>query len=91
MFYILGKNFILGMQNPNMLTCTLGIIIISILENTLHLKKLHIFIAIVCHILYLKRVIESIPYHNTKGMFHILGKHIILELINLQMLNAFTA
>ena len=81
----------LGMHNPNMLTCTLGTIIISMLNNTLHLKILHIFIAIACHTLELKRVIEKIMFHKTQGMFHTLGKHIILELINLQMLSAFTA
>ena len=39
----------LGMHNPNILICTLGTIIISMLDNMLHLKIPHIFIAIVCH------------------------------------------
>ena len=81
----------LGMHNPNMLTCTLGTRIISILENILHLKILHIFITIVCHTLELKGVIENIMFHKTQGMSHILGKNIILEQIDLQMLSAFIA
>ena len=67
----------LGMHNPNMLICTLNTI--RMLDNILHLKILHIFIAIVCHTLELKRVIEIIHHHNTQGMFHTLGKHINLE------------
>ena len=81
----------LVMHNPNMLTCTLGTIIISMLDNTLHLKILHIFIVIVCHTLELKRVLENIMFHKTQGMFLTLEKNIILEEINLQMLSAFIA
>ena len=93
----------LEMHSLSMLICTLGTMIISMLDNQLqieilhigilhtgflhigilhigflHLGILHIIIAIVCHILYLKKVIESIPHSNTKDMFHILGRHFIL-------------
>ena len=44
----------------------------------LHMEILLITIAIVCHTLHLKMVIEIIPHSNTKGMFRILEKHLIL-------------
>ena len=44
----------------------------------LHMEILLITIVIVCHTLHLKRVIEIIPHSNTKGMFRILEKHLIL-------------
>ena len=56
-----------------------GFLHIEILHiGFLHLGILHIIIVVVCHILYLKKVIESIPHSNTKGMFLILEKHLIL-------------
>ena len=44
----------------------------------LYIEILLITIAIVCHTLHLKMVIEIIPHSNTKGMFRILEKHLIL-------------
>ena len=80
-----------------MLICTLDIIIIGMLHNTMHINMLHkpikkcIFIVNICLTLWLKRVIESIHHHNIQGVFHILGKHIIPRKINFPMLNIFIA
>ena len=78
------EELILGNHNLSMLTCTLDTIIIGMLHNIMYVNmlykpiKIHIAIVNVYLRLYLKRVIESINHHNTQGMFHTLGKHIIL-------------
>ena len=57
----------------------------------LHQKLLHTVIVNVCLTLWLKRVIECILHHNTQGMSHTLGEHIIPGETNLQMLNVSIA
>ena len=82
-------------HNIDMLICTLDTIIIGMLHNKMHINmlhkpiKIHIVIVNVCLTLWLKRVIEIIHNHNIKGMFDILGNHILLKETILQMLNVF--
>ena len=72
-------------RSLDILIYILNTIIIGMLHNTMHINMLHkpiiihIVIANVYHILWLKRVIESTYHINIKGMFHMLEIHILLE------------
>ena len=70
--------------NQIMFICTQDITFLSILHNISLLNmlhkpiKIHITIINICLTPWLKRVIETIHYHNIQSMFHTLGKHIII-------------